>query len=89
MGMFRFNWTSSRFDLRPVEDGSKSVKIKSVAARPLKIRFNPRNPQNPGSHPSTRGVAEHIEKGLMIYKTTPVMVNLISEEGGQAPAPIF
>jgi hypothetical protein len=34
-------------------------KSKKVAASPPKIRFNPHNPQNPGSHPSTRGVATH------------------------------
>jgi len=50
---------NSQLDLRPAEGGVKSVKNqKEVAARPLKIRFNPHDPLHPRSHPSTRGVAE-------------------------------
>jgi hypothetical protein len=42
--------------------------IKKVAARPPKIHFNPQNPHNPGPHPSTRGVAEHIQMDSLTHR---------------------
>jgi hypothetical protein len=60
----------------PPKAGSIRFSSKIMVARPPKIRLNLRNPQNSGPHPSTWGVAEQIEKGLMIYKTTPVMGSL-------------
>jgi hypothetical protein len=57
----------------PAGGGFNPFLSEKVAARPSKIRLNPHNPHNPGPHPATRGVAEQIKKGLVIYKTTPVM----------------
>jgi hypothetical protein len=48
-------------------------KSKKSGRKATKIRFNPRNPQNPGPHPSTRGVAEQIQNALSY-----VWINLIS-----------
>jgi len=67
--IFCFTLINNRFDLRPAEGGVKSVDYqKEVAARPLKIRFNPHDPHNPRPHPPTGGVAEQILRThLMMY----------------------